>query len=151
MPTTYYLLAQAERIELTCAAVYAALAVQFSRDPSARTLFERLAAEELQHASRIRLFSGRYRHDAKLLAQKPAQHSELDGLLEEAQRILADVRAGRFEPDLARAKRTLCALEDRFARAHAEVLARDGHPDLRLFFEQLARQDAAHAQLLVES
>lgn len=151
MPTTYHLLGRAERIETTAAAIYAALAAQFAGLPAARSLFEGLAADELQHASRIRLLAARYKHDARLAARRPAASPELDACLAEAEQVLADVRARRWESDFGRAKQKLCALEDRLSRAHAEALARDAHPDLRAFFEQLARQDEAHARLLVES
>jgi hypothetical protein len=42
-------------------------------------------------------------------------------------------------------------LEDRFARAHANLLALNGHGALRDFFEQLARMDDAHVELLIRS
>lgn len=151
MPTTYDLLARAERIEATAAAIYAALAVQFARNPAARSLFEALAAEELQHASRVRLLAARYKHDGKLVRNGPSRVPALEACLADAQAALADIRAGRWGADFAATKRRLGELEDCLAKAHAEVIARDANPDLRLFFEQLARQDEAHARLLVES
>jgi rubrerythrin len=151
MPTTYDLLARAELIENTAAAIYAALAVQFARLPPARSLFESLAAEEMQHASRIRLLTARYKHDARLVRSGASDAPVLEACLAEAQAALADIRAGRWESDFAAAKRKLGILEDRLAKAHAEVIAREANADLRSFFEQLARQDEAHARLLIES
>ncbi|HYG69208.1 MAG TPA: ferritin family protein [Anaeromyxobacteraceae bacterium] len=151
MPTTYDLLRRAERIETTAAEIYGALAAQFAASPAARSLFESLAAEELQHASRIRLLTARYKHDARLVARRSADAPALEACLAEAEGALAEIRTGRWRLDLAATKRRLGALEDRLGVAHAEVLARDGNPDLREFFEQLARQDAAHARLLIES
>jgi rubrerythrin len=151
MATTYDLLRRAERIETTAAEIYAALAVQFRNVASARSLFESLAAEELQHASRIRLLTARYQHDAKLVSRRSTETAVLDASLAAAETALAEIRAGRWTGDLAATKRRLGTLEDRLAGAHAELLARDGNPDLRAFFEQLARQDEAHARLLVES
>jgi rubrerythrin len=151
MATTYDLLRLAERIELIAAEIYAALALQFAGNASARSLFESLAAEEVQHASRIRLLTARYKHDAKLVNRRTTETPALDAILAEALAALAQIREGRWTRDLAETKRRLGALEDRLVGAHAEILARDGNPDLRAFFEQLARQDQAHARLLVES
>lgn len=148
MATTYELFDAAERIEVVCAAVYAELAARFAGDRDARALFERLRDEELQHASRVRLFASRYRHDPRLLERTPVDAGPLHRAVADAEATLAEIRAGWWEVGLAAAKARLAEMEDRLARAHAERLARDAHPDVRRFFERLAEQDAGHRELL---
>jgi hypothetical protein len=145
--TTFEVFKKAERIENIAAAIYAFLAKQFADDPDVRALFARLEAEEVQHASRVRLLASRYRGDSKLLPNVPG-NPELDACLADAEAALVEVQAGRWGRDLASIKARLVALEERMANAHAQVIARDGHPALRDFFRQLALQDDAHAALL---
>lgn len=148
MVTTYELFERAERVELLSAAIYGAVAERFREDLEARALFLRLQEEELQHARRVRLLAARYRHDGRLLPRAPADRPSLDQLVADGEAVLESVRAGRLGQDLAAVKRSLAALEGRFQDAHAELIASAGHPELRRFFEQLARGDAAHARLL---
>ncbi len=148
MATTYQVFEAAERVEVLSAAIYAALSRRFASDPDARALFARLEAEELQHASRVRLLAARYRHDPRLLEKLEVDARALDELAAEAEAVLRLVRADEWAEDLAEAKRTLAALEDRFSLAHAQLLAGAAHPALRDFFEQLAAQDAGHRELL---
>lgn len=146
--STYYLLELAERAEALSAEVYAALAERFAEDPEARGLFVRLKAEEFQHASRIRLLAARYRHDSRLLGKTTVDVPELEGLLRSEEIALAEIRDGRWPEDLAGVKERLVAHEERLTRAHAEVIANAGHEAVKDLFEQLADQDAGHAQLL---
>jgi rubrerythrin len=147
--STYDICERAERVELAAAAIYGALAERFRHDPDAHALFARLEAEELQHASRVRLLAARYRHDSKLLERASGDLGQLDRILAECQAVIAAVNTGTWGQDLAEVKRNLAALEDRLAEAHADLIARAGHPELRRFFELLARQDEAHVRLLV--
>ncbi len=146
MATTYKLFETAERIEATAAEIYHVLADQLSGDPEAQDLFQRLEAEELQHASRVRLLAARYRHDPRLLGPSP-DSAGLDRLLSEAQQALAAVRAGAVARTPAEARAWAAELEETFARAHAELIASAGHPGLREFFTQLAEQDRGHREL----
>jgi len=146
MAATYHLLQKAEELELLAAELYRALAGRF--DGSARALFLRLAEEEKQHASRVRLLSARARHDRRLVSSMPAETDELDAMLAEVAEALGRVRAGAWDGDSERALGRAAELEARFSKAHAHCLTRDAHPELRAFFEQLAAQDEAHRELL---
>jgi rubrerythrin len=137
----------AERIEAVSAAIYAALAKRFDGDDAARVLFARLEQEELQHAARVRLLANRYRADRTLLARFEGAPA-LEACLRDAEQALRQVIHGEWGTDLADAKAHVAELEERLARAHAEVVARAGHPALREFFERLALQDGAHRELL---
>lgn len=137
----------AERIEAVAAAIYAAVARQFASDERARALFVRLEAEELQHASRIRLLASQYRSDRRLL-ERFTGGAELAACLRLAEGALAEVLGGAWGSDLAAVKARLADLEAKISSAHAQALAQDGHPALRDFFRQLALQDEAHVQLL---
>jgi rubrerythrin len=148
LATIYDIFEKAEAIEVLVAEIYAALAARFRDDPDARALFERLAAEELQHARRVRLLAARYRHDARLLEKVPAAGEGLDRLAAEAKAVRRAVEDGTFGVDLAAVKRLLSALESRFQDAHAELIAAAGPAELRTFFAALAEQDEAHARLL---
>ena len=146
MPTTYKLFETAEQIEGICAETYRVMAEQFGGDPETRELFERLAREELQHASRVRLLAARYRHDPRLLGG--GDSAGLDNMLAEALEVLASVRGGSFARTAEEARAKAAELEERFAHAHAELITRQGHPALREFFRQLAAQDRGHRELL---
>ena len=146
MASTYELLEKAERIELTAEQLYQALAGRFAGE--ARALFQRLAIEEAQHAARIRLLAVRYRHDKRLVASALGDLALLERLHGEAQQVLGEVLEGRWDGDPAAALRGAVALERRFCVVHAQVLAQDGHPELKGFFEQLSAQDEAHRALL---
>ncbi len=146
MASTYELLDTAERIELTAEQLYQALAARFAGEP--RALFQRLAGEEAQHAARIRLLSARYRHDRRLVATALGDLDLLERLLGEAQAALQEVLGGRWDGDETAARRGAVELERRFCVVHAQVLSREGHPELRGFFEQLSAQDEAHRALL---
>jgi hypothetical protein len=148
MWSAYRIFETAERLELLCAAIYEALAEQFADDARAHDLFARLHAEELQHAQRVRLLSARYRHDKRLLDRPAADPDALEGLLAEGDAVLVLARSGGFGRDLDRARAALADLELKFEQAHAQALAREANPALREFFELLARQDAAHRELL---
>lgn len=145
--TTLDVFRAAERIETIAANIYALCAQQFASDAQARALFARLEAEEQQHASRIRLLAARYRTDRKLL-ERFAGGGELEECLRIAEAALAEASRGAWGSDLRAVKGRLAELETQLSRAHAQVIAQDGHPALRDFFQQLALQDEAHVQLL---
>lgn len=147
MTTNFDILDRAERLEVLAAELYAAFAIRFAGDPTGVRLFGRLREEEHQHAARIRMLAAQARRDGKLLGKIQADTSALDDVAREMEVMLANVRAGNWQADLAQTKRLLLDLEDRCSRAHAE--AQHGlHEDLRRFFAQLAAQDEAHRELL---
>ncbi|HZY04871.1 MAG TPA: ferritin family protein [Anaeromyxobacteraceae bacterium] len=148
MGSTFQLFEKAEQLELLCADIYRALARQFQAQPEAHDLFQRLEAEERQHAVRVRLLAARYQHDSKLLEAAAVAAQHLDELLEEARSVLSRVDSGAWGASLEVVKGELAELEERFSAAHAHVIASAANPALRAFFEQLARQDRAHLELL---
>ena len=148
LPTSYQIFEKAERVEQLSAGLYGLLAERFGGDPQARELFLRLEQEELQHASRVRLMGSRYRSDPRLLGRLPVDHGEMDAILAESEQAFRDAQSGSFAPTLAQAFARLAELEDHLALAHAELIAREGAPALRDFFQRLAQQDRAHRELL---
>jgi hypothetical protein len=150
LASTFEIFRQAERIETISAEIYGTLASQFRDDLDAHALFIRLEAEEMQHASRIRLLAATYRNDSKLLVRVNGA-CELEACLAEAESALAEVQAGRWGESLAQVLGRVARLEDRLARAHANLLALNGNGALRDFFEQLSRMDDAHVELLIRS
>jgi rubrerythrin len=146
MASTYQLLEKAEQVELLAEQLYLALAARFDGEP--KSIFRRLAAEEAQHATRIRLLSARYRQDKKLVATLAADTALLDRLLLEAGEALAAAKGGAWDGAPEAALESAAALERRFCQVHAQVLSQAGHPELRAFFDQLAAQDRAHLELL---
>ena len=149
MPSAYPLFEAAERLEATCARIYEALAQRFEGDPEVRDLFRRLAGEELQHATRVRLLAARYRHDSSLFVSVDMAGAGMEALLEEALRALEEARSGAFGEDLGAVRRRLADLEDRFQAAHAEVIAALADPALKEFFARMAAQDEGHRRLLL--
>jgi hypothetical protein len=145
--TTYQIFEKAVRIEELCAEAYHLLAEQFAAEPEARDLFLQLEQEELQHATRVKLLAARYRHDPRLLGA-PVGAAELDGLLADAEHALAAVRGRSFARTAEEARARAASMEERFARAHAELISHEGHPALREFFCKLAEQDRGHDELL---
>lgn len=146
MASTYELLQKAERVELLAEEIYKALAGRFGGE--AKALFQRLAAEEAQHAARIRLLAARYRQDRLLVASLVADTALMDRLLQEAEEALGEVRGGAWDGAPEAALHSAGELERHFCQVHAQILSQGGHPELRAFFEQLAMQDSAHLTLL---
>ena len=142
--TTAQCLGAAVRIECLAQELYAGLAVSFGQHPYLRELFVRLAAEEEQHAMRIRLLD---RQPVK--APWPQEmldrvSADLDGLAEELsalQRLLRRISAGADARPLLR---RLAEMEVRFGSVHAEELAQSADPAVRELFAGLAQQDARH-------
>jgi rubrerythrin len=145
--STFQVFEEAERVEFLFAAIYEALARRFSEDPETYALFARLHEEETQHARRVRLLAARYRHDPKLLGRIGPESRELRPLTQECEAVLAAVKDGAWGRDLEEVFGNLAALEERCSRAHAELISREGDPELRAFFAQLAEQDEAHRQV----
>jgi rubrerythrin len=148
MARGYQVFEKAEQLEMACAELYRALAEQFRADADAHGLFRLLEQEEIQHARRVRLLAARYSHDSKLFENVEVAVHELEALLVEARQALRDVKGGAWGDDLDVVKGELADLEFRFAAAHAHVIAKSADPGVKSFFEQLAAQDAGHAELL---
>ncbi len=144
--STYEFLEMAQEIEAAAERLYRVLAGRFGGE--AKALFLRLAEEEVQHAARIRLLAARYRHDKVLAGALTADWPLLELLLAEALEAVGNAEAGAWDGAPEAALAGAVELEKRFCEVHAQVLARDGHPELKAFFEQLAAQDRAHHELL---
>ena len=149
MPSAYPFFETAERLEETCALIYEALSERFQSHAAASELFRRLAAEERQHATRVRLLAARYRHDSRLFESVDMAGSGMEGMLAEAKATLERIRAGAWASDLELVRGELVDLEDRFQAAHAEVIAALADPELKKFFSSMAAQDEGHRRLLL--
>jgi rubrerythrin len=139
----------AERMESAAQALYADLAVAFTEHPHLRQLFQRLAAEEEQHAMRIRLLQ---RHQGK--APWPPEIldrfcGECDAMVAEMEKIRAELGRSPASSDARATLRRLAELEDRFCSIHAQDLARYAAPEVEKLFATLALQDSAHRDLVV--
>lgn len=147
MTTNFEILERAEKIELLLGELYESLGRHFRADPAALDLFTRLRDEERQHAARVRMLASQARHDTKLLARITVDRRRIDAIVEEVGAFLLTTGRGEWRLDLAATRDAMRELEERCALAHTEGL--EGlDPSLRAFFEQLAAQDKAHAELL---
>jgi hypothetical protein len=142
----YQLFQRAERVERLCSLVYLTLAERFRHDAEACALFTRLAAEEEQHANRVRLVAAHYRNDPKLPIC--ADLGGLEACAAECEQAVAEIQAGSWGTDLDEVRRRVFDIEIHMAQAHADLLARNASPELREFLAQLAQQDDAHARFV---
>ncbi|HEY3352734.1 MAG TPA: hypothetical protein VGQ83_05765 [Polyangia bacterium] len=148
MATAYDSFSAAEQLEELAACIYRLLARQFAADPAAQGLFSRLEAEEQQHALRIRLLRSQYATAPRTTNTIVLDLDLLEGARREGETLYRLLTAPGREPTLAEARRLAVQLEERFAAAHADTMARNADPALKGFFEALARQDREHAALL---
>jgi rubrerythrin len=149
MASAYRVFKSAEQLETLAGDLYRLLALRFVDDEMACDLFRRLAEEEDQHALRIRLLFAQYRNDPRLFEGPPgAAAPDVEALVQEMAAVLAGLEAGEWGRDLDDVQRLVGLLEDRCAEVHAHLLARGAHPEVRRFFEELARQDREHQRLL---
>lgn len=137
----------AERIEEIAARIYRALAKRHAGSPEARGLFEKLAAEEDQHALRVRMVRTRYLRDNQSVGDIALDVSAAMDAVRRAEELCDRVAAA---PDMTftEAKRLARQLEEDLSRTHAEMLADSSAPEVRAFLESLARQDLEHARVL---
>lgn len=147
MATTYDVLERAERAERLAGLLYRTVAEAFPEAAEVPT-FRRLADEEDQHAARIRLLAARYRHDPRLFENADFKSRALDEVAHAVETLHAEVIAGRWASDYPGLLDQLCALEERGAASHAEVLAEGAVETVAEFFRQMAAQDRSHRLLL---
>lgn len=136
------------RMETAAQALYSDLSIAFSGQPSLRLLFQRLAAEEEQHAMRIRLLQ---RHQG--MSSWP--RDVLERFCGQCDAMVAEIVVIREElgtsPESKGARallRRLSEMEDRFCSIHAQDLARYAGPEVERVFATLALQDSAHRDLI---
>lgn len=150
--TTRECLEAAARIEVLVQELYTSLAERYDDRSELRDLFRRLAAEEEQHAYRIRTLA---RHDPGAPAWDEQTLSPMAGLLgamESELIALGEEEAGRREATDPRGiLLRVIDFEGRFASIHAEHLARGLEPGVQGLFSALARQDQLHQQLLEQA
>jgi hypothetical protein len=137
------------QIEDLARQVYEVLAGRFGGE--AKLLFRRMADEECQHASRLKLLRSMRLNDSRSFLGLAGSPARLAALRDQASAILESVRAPGLSLDEARA--AMWELEDGMIAAHAEVLADyDGtDPGIKVLFEFLSSQDRAHRGLLSAS
>lgn len=141
-------LGSAIRIESLAQELYAGLAASFFHQPYLRGLFERLAAEEAQHAMRIRLLErhqGRTPWPQEMVERVSA---DLDAVAVELAAMKASFRGLASGADARPVLRRLAEMEVRFGSIHAEELARSAEPEIQKLFGTLAEQDARHHELI---
>jgi hypothetical protein len=146
--TASTLLRTAERMEAVAQALYTDLAISFSDHPDLKQLFLRLAAEEEQHALRIRLLErsqGKLRWPRDVLEQFC---SACDAMIAEMETLRRELGPFPASNDTAKVLGRLAALEERFGLIHAQDLARHAGPEVQELFASLALQDAAHRVLI---
>jgi len=148
MATTSGFLAAAERMETIANSLYEDLAVAYSGQPELHQFFRRLAAEEAQHAMRIRLLQ-RHRGNSvwprDVVERFGRDVQVLVGEMEAIRRELG--MTGPLE-DATDLLRRLATLEDRSRSVHAQDLARHAGPEAESLFTTLALQDSAHGVLI---
>ncbi|MBI5070923.1 MAG: hypothetical protein HZB56_22095 [Deltaproteobacteria bacterium] len=145
--TSYGVLEKAEQVERAAALAYRAGATALQGLPQGALLL-RLAEEEDQHATRVRLLAARYRHDARLFQNVHFKLVMLDAELARWGEVRQEIEAGRYAGDAPGLLARLAALEEQSAQSHAQVLAAAADPVVAEFFLKLAEQDRAHRELL---
>jgi rubrerythrin len=150
MASAYEIFRRAERVELAAAELYRVLADSFPWSAEDRALLKRLEQEEIQHAARVRLLAAQYRNDTHLF-EGGIDISSLAQMEREAASLLEEVQSGRWNGDLEGLKRRIAEAEDRCSSSHAHALAQNADPAIRGFFHELAEQDQAHRDMLLEA
>jgi len=145
--TSYGVLEKAEQVERAAAKAYRAGAVALRGAPEG-ALLARLADEEEQHATRVRLLAARYRHDARLFQNVDFKLVVLDAEIAAWATVHREIADGRFDSDVPGLLQRLAALEEKSAQSHAQVLSESADPSVAEFFRKLAEQDRAHRELL---
>jgi rubrerythrin len=149
--STYEIFQRAERIERTAAELYRLMAENFPWPAEDLALFKRLEQEEIQHAARVRLLASQYRSEPRLFRVDQVKlelMEQMEGWAEELRHELAN---GRWHGDLEGLKRRVADLEDRCGASHADMLADAADPRIVRFFRDLAAQDRAHKEILLQS
>jgi rubrerythrin len=149
--TVMQCLGAATRIESLAQELYTGLATTFQHQPFLRQLFERLAAEEGQHAMRIRLLSGHGGRVAWPQETLDRIGADLDAVSSEVAMCRGEFRTLAPSADARPVLRRLADMERRFTSIHAEELAKCGDPDVQRLFASLATQDVQHRELIEQA
>jgi rubrerythrin len=152
MASVYILLAAAERAELLAAELYGMLAERFASKEVLRVFFGKLHAEEIQHATRVRLLAAQYRNDPGLFSGAAMFEGAPDPrqVLAELEAIVREVEAGAWGSDLREVKTRIVELEKRCVSVHTQFMVAGAPRAISSFFEELAKQDEEHERLLAD-
>lgn len=138
----------AARVELQAEEFYSAVAETFFHSAALRDTFRRLAAEERQHAMRLRLLE---RHLPRLpwsAAETARRTEDLDEMSRAIAGLRKDLHSASGSRDPYAMLRKLADMEGRFAGVHAETIAPDADPSVQRLFASMAQQDAEHGRLI---
>ena len=137
-----------EGIELAVRDCYEALLERFPGGGPLSEVFRKLAAEESQHALRIRMIADQHRRRPGDFGALGLDREELRAQRETALILLERYRDRARELLPTDALEQMAGLENSMRHLHAEALAVSTAPELARFFEQLAGQDEEHMRLL---
>lgn len=146
MANTLQLLDVAVEVEEGAARIYDQLALRFATHQEYGPLFTGLAAEEREHADRVRAL--RAWADDNAAEVRSVDPSDLAILLTLVQDIEVMLRDDPRRVSLTSALATSFRLEKALATAHAELVARSLGPQATALFRDLSQDDSAHAALL---
>lgn len=148
MPDTIQLLDVAIEVEEAAGRIYDQLALRFETNQEYGPLFSGLAAEEREHADRVRALRDWAQDNAAEV--KEVGTKDLAILLTLAEDIEAMLRDDPRRMSLTSALATSFRLEKALSSAHAELVARSLGPQATALFRDLSQDDSAHAALLGE-
>lgn len=147
MADVYEQFRAAERLETLAGVLYRLIAARLPAGSKAAAVFTQLAAEEDQHALRIRMLRQQYQARPKAFQEPLLDLAEVNRLITEAE-ALQLCFANSETCSLEDARRFMVEQEKRFAVAHAQVLAATQDAAAAAFFRELARMDQMHARQL---
>jgi rubrerythrin len=136
-------LQKAEQVELLSAALYRRMARLVPAGSNARQVLLKLAAEEDEHALRVRMLEIRLAGRGSV---EEYDTSAFDRILEDGVALEALLAEGGALT-AAEAMRFVVEQEQHFAGAHAQRLA-SGDPEVAALFAEMAERDEVHAALL---
>ena len=131
--------------------IYVGLADRYAGEPARREMFLLLAAEEEQHAHRIRLLART--QDAGTWAKETAARiaRNLDDMSAELLAMVAEL-GDEFEgAPRENLLRRVMEAEHHCSSIHAEVLAETAEIDVQMLFSALAKQDVRHKTMLEQA
>jgi rubrerythrin len=134
-------------LELQAAALYTGLAERFAAQAWLRDLLLGLAAEEEQHAMRVRMLE-------RIQVGVPWRPEVLQKLCADVQRAIDEIRdfqvafAGPFPIEPEEVLEAILRIERSFVGLHAEMMSSSASPAVSQVFRSLSAQDAHHRALI---
>jgi len=131
--------------------IYVGLADRYAGEPARREMFLLLAAEEEQHAHRIRLLART--QDAGTWAKETAARiaRNLDDISAELLAMVAELGDDFEGAPRENLLRRVMEAEHHCSSIHAEVLAETAEIDVQMLFSALAKQDVRHKTMLEQA